>query len=96
MALIKVTPESLREQASQLRSYDQEHNDVYGRMQKLVENITTAWEGEAQAAFRSAFDGKKSEFQKFSTDILAFAALMDKAAEKMAQTEAELKSSMTV
>jgi WXG100 family type VII secretion target len=96
MALIKVTPETLREQAKQLRTYDQEHNDAYGKMQKLVENITAVWEGEAQTAFRNAFDGKRSEFQKFSTDILAFASLMENAAEKMAQTEAELKSSMTV
>ncbi|MDR0647897.1 MAG: WXG100 family type VII secretion target [Synergistaceae bacterium] len=96
MALIKVTPETLHEQAKQLISYDQEHNDAYAKMQKLVENITTVWEGEAQTAFRSSFDAKRSEFQKFSTDIQAFAKLMDNAADKMAQTEAELKSSMTV
>jgi WXG100 family type VII secretion target len=96
MAVIKVTPESLREQATQLRNYDQEHIDAYGKMQKLVDNITTVWEGEAQTAFRNSFDGKRSEFQKFSTDIQAFAKLMDNAAEKMAQTEAELKSSMTM
>jgi WXG100 family type VII secretion target len=96
MAIIKVTPETLHEQATQLRGYDQEHNDAYAKMQKLVDNITTIWEGEAQTAFRNTFDGKRSEFQKFSTDIQAFAKLMDNAADKMAQTEAELKSSMTV
>jgi WXG100 family type VII secretion target len=96
MALIKVTPETLHEQAGQLRNFDQEHNDAYLKMQKLVENITTVWEGEAQTAFRNSFDGKRSEFQKFSTDIQAFAKLMDSAADKMAQTEAELKSSMAV
>jgi WXG100 family type VII secretion target len=64
-------------------------------MQNLVENLTAEWEGEAQTAFKTSFEGRKAQFQQFEKDVESFALLMDTAAKEMRQTEEALRSRMS-
>jgi WXG100 family type VII secretion target len=96
MANIKVTPESLRSQAQTLRKYNEEHRGAYAQMDAHVHNLVSEWTGEAQSAFIATFEGNKSSFQKFSTDIETFAKLLDDTANRMEQADQELKAKMAI
>jgi WXG100 family type VII secretion target len=96
MAQIKITPDSLRTEANTLRKHNQDHRDAYGRMDSLVHNLVSEWTGEAQNAFLATFEQNKTAFEKFGTDIDAFAKLMDDSANHMEQTDLDLKSKMAL
>jgi WXG100 family type VII secretion target len=96
MADIKVTPESLRTQAQTLRKYRDEHTDIYGQMDKHVHSLVSEWTGEAQSSFIATFEGNRASFEKFATDIEAFAKLMDDTANSMEQADRDLKARMAV
>jgi WXG100 family type VII secretion target len=96
MASIKITPDSLRDHANTLHKQNEAHRDAYGRVDALVHNLVNEWTGEAQAAFLSTFEGNKPAFEKFGTDIDAFEKLMRDAADRMEQTDQELKAKMAV
>jgi WXG100 family type VII secretion target len=96
MASIKITPENLRIEANELRKRNERHRQAYGNMDSLVHNLVSEWTGEAQAAFIATFEGNKSSFEKFAADIDAFAKLMDDAANRMEQTDRELKGKMAI
>jgi WXG100 family type VII secretion target len=65
-------------------------------MEGLVRNLISEWTGEAQTAFLQTFEGNKPSFEKFGTDIDTFARLMDDSANRMEQTDQELKSKMVI
>jgi WXG100 family type VII secretion target len=92
MALIKVTPESLKSQAADLRKKNAEHEQVYGSMKQLVSTLVDQWQGEAQSAFLSSFTQKEVVFKQFAEEIEKFSAFMDRAADTMQAAEDELKS----
>jgi WXG100 family type VII secretion target len=94
MATIKITPEDLEAKASDLRKRKDEHSQIYTQITQLVNDIVSVWEGESQKAFQSSFQSKDPTFKKFAEDIEAFAQLMNTAATRMRDTEAELKSQM--
>jgi WXG100 family type VII secretion target len=96
MANIKVTPDSLRSQASALRKQNETHRQTYGSMDSLVHNLVSEWTGEAQSSFLASFEGNRASFEKFGTDIDAFAKLMDDTANRMEQTDQELKAKMAI
>jgi WXG100 family type VII secretion target len=96
MASIKITPESLRERATTLSGYNETHRGAYGQMDTLVHNLVSEWTGEAQAAFLATFEGNKSSFDKFGTDIDAFVQLMKNTADHMEQTDQAIKAKMTL
>lgn len=96
MASIKITPENLREEATTLRKHNETHRQAYANMDSLVHNLVSEWTGEAQTAFVETFDGNKVSFEKFGTDIDAFAKLMDDSANRMEQTDQELKAKMAI
>ena len=96
MAKITITPESLRNRASSLGNQNQTHRDTYSRINSLIQNLVSEWTGEAQTAFLMAFEGNKPTFEKFGTDIDSFVKLMNDAANRMEQTDQDLKSKMAI
>ena len=96
MPKIKITPETLDDRARELQKLKDQHNQVYAQITKLVNNVVDIWEGDAQTAFRNTFQQRDPVFKKFAEDADAFAKLMNMAAQRMRETEAELKSKMKV
>jgi WXG100 family type VII secretion target len=96
MANIKITPESLRTRAATLGNQNQTHREAYGKMDSLVHNLVGEWTGEAQSAFLATFEGNKSSFEKFGTDIEKFVQLMKNTADRMEQTDQDLKAKMAI
>ena len=80
MAEIKVTPQQLKDKAEILRGLNTKFR---GEVQKMVGyemNLASMWEGEAQKAFRTAFNTDKAKMDAFADNIDKYVqALLDDA-----------------
>ncbi len=94
MALIQVTPETLRSKASDVRSYKSQHDEVMAKVKNLVYALNEVWKGEAQDAFLTKFESMQPTFTNFSEMLEGYAKLMDTAANELETTDQALKSTM--
>lgn len=94
MALIQVTPETLRSKASDVRSYKAEHDEVMTKIKNLVNALNEVWKGEAQDAFLAKFQSMQPTFNNFSEMLEGYAKLMDTAANELESTDQSLKTTM--
>lgn len=87
---IMLTPEQLRETASELRRYKEAHAEIMCRMTNLVSSVCTVWRGSAQDAFVTKYMGMKSTFTNFEGALENFALLIESTANTMEQTDNSL------
>ena len=89
MAVIQVTPEVLRQKASEVRNYRSEHNDVITKFRNLVNSLGDTFKGEAHDAFVAKFESMQSTFTNFSEMLEGYAKLMDDHATRMETAQKE-------
>ncbi len=94
MALIQVTPETLRSKAADVRTYRSEHDEVISRLKNLVYALNEVWKGDAQDAFLAKFESMQSTFINFSELLEGYSKLMDAAANELESTDQSLKTTM--
>lgn len=94
MALIQVTPDMLKGKASELRTYKGQHEEAMQKMRTLMTNLNEVWKGDAQTALLSKYEGMQSTFTNFAQMLEDYARLMDTAADKLAETDSSLASTM--
>ena len=95
MEIIQVTPETLRQKATDVRTYKSEHDDVIAKLKTLVNGLNETWKGEAQDAFLAKFESMQSTFTNFSDMLEGYAKLMDTAATQLENTDQSLKQTVT-
>ena len=71
-AEILVTPERLEEEARNLTTSKEEHDNSLNEMESVVNGLLQYWRGEAQDAFANSFRNKKQTFENFSLDLENF------------------------
>lgn len=94
MALIQVTPETLRSKAADVRSYKSEHDETMLRLKNLIYALNEIWKGDAQDAFLAKYESMQSTFTNFSELLEGYAKLMDTAATELESTDQSLKTTM--
>ena len=94
MAVIQVTPETLRSKAADVRNYRSEHNDVMAKLKNLIYALNEIWKGDAQNAFLAKYESMQPTFTNFSELLEGYAKLMDTAANDLEATDQYLKSTM--
>lgn len=94
MAVIQVTPETLRSKATDVRNYRSQHDDTMVRLKNLIYALNEIWKGEAQNAFISKYESMQSTFTNFSELLEGYAKLMDTAANELEATDQSLKTTM--
>ena len=87
-----ITPEQLKERASKVREYRQQHVDTMSRFNNLVLNLSESWQGEAQQAFVAKNQGMIDKFNKFDEALEKYAVDMDETADIMQETDKSLAS----
>ena len=92
MATIQVTPETLREKATEIRTLKSEHDEVMIKMTNLIHALNEQWKGEAQTAFVSMYDSMQSTFTNFSEMLDGYAKLIDASANELEMTDQNLKN----
>lgn len=95
MAMIKVTPDSLRGKAKEVRERRSEFDQTMSKLKTLVGSLSDEWQGEAQTAFEQDFENMKRNIDSFSECLEQYAKSMDTAANELEAADQNLKSKMS-
>lgn len=87
MAEIKVTPSELRNKAEMLRQYNAKLRSEIQNMVGYESELAQMWEGEAQKAFRMAFNGDKDKMDRFAANIDLYIQALEEDARKYEEAE---------
>ena len=69
MAEIRVTPQQLKDRAADLESYNRKFRAEVEKMVGYEQQLAAMWEGDAQKAFRKAFNDDKLKMEQFALNI---------------------------
>lgn len=69
MAEIKVTPQQLKDKASILEGLNSKFRSEVEKMVGYEATLASMWEGDAQQAFRKAFNDDKAKMEAFAINI---------------------------
>ena len=87
MAEIKVTPQEIKTKADNLRQYNSQFRQQVEKLVGYEQQLAGMWEGEAQKAFRTAFNQDKGKMDRFAENIDKFAQAMDNIMEAYSSAE---------
>ncbi len=87
MAEIRVTPQQLREKADALELLNRRFRAEMGKMAGYEQELSTMWEGDAQAAFRSAFHSDAAKMDGFARNIDRYVAALRESAQRYERAE---------
>lgn len=94
MAIIQVTPESLRAEANRLNTLKENHKTEMNNLKRLVYALNEQWKGAAQDAFLSKYQELQPEFDKFVRLLEDHISHMKTEAEQMEQQDNALANTM--
>jgi WXG100 family type VII secretion target len=94
MALIQVTPETLRSKSGEVRSLKTEHDTSITKLTTLVHALNEQWKGTAQDAFVTKFDSMKAQFTNFSEMLEGYAKLMDESAKNIETADTQSQTTI--
>jgi WXG100 family type VII secretion target len=89
---IRMTPETMRQRANEYRKEAQTVEEVINRMDKLLTQLKDEWEGAASQAYAQKFSELRPGFVKAKDLINDIAAALDKTAQIVEQTDADIAS----
>ena len=69
MAEIRVTPQQLKDRAADLESYNRKFRAEVEKMVGYEQQLAAMWKGDAQKAFRKAFNDDKLKMDQFALNI---------------------------
>lgn len=87
---IRVTPDSLRTNATTIRTYKSEYEQTINSITALVNSLNNEFTGAAATAFMSNYESYKSTFTQFSELIESFAQKLDTTATTMEEADQTL------
>lgn len=89
---IRVSPEVMRQRSGQYRNEAQNVNGVISSMDNLLSMLQSEWEGDASQSYAQRYAELKPGFQKAEELIQDIALALDKAAQQLEETDAQLAS----
>lgn len=87
MAEIKVTPRELRTKADELERLNRSFRSEVEKMVGYENQLAGMWEGEAQKAFRKAFNDDKIKMERFAINIDKYVLALREDAQKYEEAE---------
>ncbi|MBQ7214902.1 MAG: WXG100 family type VII secretion target [Synergistaceae bacterium] len=73
MPRIRLTSDVLKQKAGEITQCMDDQKQVINDVAKLIEEIVSDWEGEAQKGFIATFENVKPTYEKFAPDLSDFA-----------------------
>lgn len=83
MPKILLTPETLKERATQVNQCMEEQKQVISDIAKLIDSLGAGWEGEAYNGFIEAFNSAKPTYEKFAVDLTNFSKFLEEYSNSM-------------
>ena len=87
---IRITPDQMRERASQYRNEADTVNGVISNMDTLLSNLQSEWEGQASESYAARYEELKPGFQKAEELIREIAAALDSTASIVETTDSDI------
>lgn len=87
MAEIKVTPRELRNKATDLENLNRKFRAEVEKMVGYEAQLASMWEGDAQKAFRKAFNDDKLKMERFALNIDKYVMALREDAQKYEEAE---------
>lgn len=95
MSIIEVTPDRLRYEAERLKQLKNSQESEMDKLRVLIKSLSDCWQGEAQKAFAEKFNSMAYIFGGFSSLLTAYADLMNSSANKLQQTDKNMRNKIS-
>lgn len=89
MSMFRVSSAELRQKAEQLEQMNTQFKNAVEALANQEQSLATMWEGEAQKAFRTAFNNDRQQFDNFYNGIAKYIQALRDAAQQYDQAEAK-------
>ena len=89
---IRMSPDQMRERASEYRTEADKVNDVIAKLDNLLQNLQGEWEGAASEGFAARYQELRPGFQKAEELIREIAAALDSSAKIVEEADANIGS----
>ena len=89
---IRMTPEQMRQRAGEVRTQGDTFQDVINRMQNVINELQTEWEGQASRAFYDQFNRLKPAFNDIRQLIADIGTQLDGTANAVENLDQEIAS----
>lgn len=89
MSMFRVSSSELRQKAQQLEQMNTQFKQAVEALANQEQSLATMWEGEAQKAFRTAFNNDRQQFESFYNGIAKYIQALHDAAQQYDQAEAK-------
>jgi len=93
---IRMTPDQMRQRASEFRTEGDNTEQVISKMQSLINNLMQEWEGQASVKFNDQFEQLKPSFQKMRELISDIASQLDQTAQTVEQMDQDIANKFGV
>lgn len=87
---IRITPDQMRERANQYRTEADTVNGVINKMDSLLQQLQSEWEGSASESYAARYQELKPGFMKAEELIREIAAALDSTAKIVEETDSEI------
>ena len=87
---IRISPDQMRGRASEYRGQADAVNDVITKMDNLLKNLQTEWEGDASAAYDEKYNQLRPGFVSAVNLINDIAQSLDSTAQSLEETDAAI------
>lgn len=87
---IRITPDQMRERATQYRGEADVVNGVIGKMDSLLQQLQGEWEGSASESYAARYQELKPSFMKAEELIREIAQALDATAKIVEETDANI------
>lgn len=87
---IRITPDQMRERATQYRVEADVVNGVIGKMDSLLQQLQGEWEGSASESYAARYQELKPSFMKAEELIREIAQALDATAKIVEETDASI------
>jgi len=92
MSQIRMTPEQMRQRAGEVRVQGDNFQEVINRMQNVINELQTEWEGQASRAFYDQFNRLKPAFNDIRQLIADIGTQLDGTANAVENLDQEIAS----
>jgi len=87
-----MTPEQMRQRSGEVRNQGETFQEVINRMQGIINELQTEWEGQASRAFAEQFDRLKPSFNDMRTLIDNIGQQLEATANAVEQMDQDIAS----
>jgi len=89
---IRITPDQMRERAGQYRTEADTVNGVISKMDTLLQQLQSEWEGASSESYAARYQELKPGFMKAEELIREIAAALDSTARIIEETDTDIAS----